>query len=724
MVQLKRTNDMESVSSSRTASAGPAATTTMARWLPAARIAWAVIAVFSLGVFLVTVVLGYGQLIHVNGETRRSLAQAGLSPTGYALLRLALDTAFAAVFTIVGWVIYLRRRADWMALLTALALVVWGPHNGLLVGIGYGLPSTSTGPSGVGAGMAGLLAYGSWMLFFYLFPSGRFVPRWTRFCAIAWAVYAPLWATPIGASHWPWGLSLTSAIVLWGSFPVSQVYRYRRVSTPTQRLQTKWVVFGVVLAVVGFLTIYATIGAPAGLAGKDAARHLVATALTDAFVLLIPLSIGIAILKHRLFDIDLIVNRTLVYGALTALVIGGYVLIVGVLGTLFQAHGSLVLSLVATGIVAVLFQPARQRLQQGVNHLLYGDRDDPYAAIARLGRQLEAALAPEAVLPAVATTIREALKLPYAAIALQSDAGTAAAVGEPRGELLRLPLVHAGEPVGQLLLSPRAPGEAWTAAERKLLDDLAHAAGAAVQSVRLTQELQLSRERLVLAREEERRRLRRDLHDDLAPSLAALALTAATAADLIPPEAARARHLVEELQQALRGSVGAVRRLAHDLRPPTLDELGLVAAIRERAEQVTGAGSNGHLQVTVDAPDQLPPLSAAAEVATYRIVQEALMNVIRHAHAQRCLIRLAVTTGGTGSALEVTVTDDGVGLPDLGAGRAHGVGLRSMQERATELGGTCSVERRPVGGTWVRACLPIDVPQQEEAGGLTSCPDR
>lgn len=164
MVQLNRADDMESVSPSRTPSAGPADTTTMARGRPqgvplhAVRVAWAAVAVLSLGVFLVTVVLGYGQLIHVNGETRRSLAHAGLSPTSYALLHLSLDTAFAAVFTAVGWVIYLRRRADWLALLTALALVVWGPHNGLLVGIGYGPPSTSTGLSGVGASMAGLIA--------------------------------------------------------------------------------------------------------------------------------------------------------------------------------------------------------------------------------------------------------------------------------------------------------------------------------------------------------------------------------------------------------------------------------------------------------------------------------------------------------------------------------------------------------------------------------------
>ncbi|MDQ2831673.1 MAG: hypothetical protein M3Y74_21820, partial [Chloroflexota bacterium] len=241
MVQLNRADDAGSVSPSWTASTGSVETPAMARWLPAARMAWAVVAVFSLGSFLVMVALGYGQLIHVTSGTRHALARAGLSPTTYALLRLALDTAFVAVFTVVGWVIYLRRHADWMALLTALALVVWGPHNGSLVGTGYGPPSTSTGLSAVGASLVGLIGYGSWMLFFYLFPSGRFVPRWTRLCAVAWVGMVVLWAaTPFGPPHWPRLLAVALVSVLWGSFAVSQVYRYRRVSTPTQRLQTKW----------------------------------------------------------------------------------------------------------------------------------------------------------------------------------------------------------------------------------------------------------------------------------------------------------------------------------------------------------------------------------------------------------------------------------------------------------------------------------------------------
>ena len=199
-------------------------------------------------------------------------------------------------------------------------------------------------------------------------------------------------------------------------------------------------------------------------------------------------------------------------------------LAVGALGALFQARGNLGISLLATGLVAVLFQPLRSRLQRGVNRLMYGERDDPYAVTSRLGRRLEATLAPEAVLPTVVETIAQALKLPYAAILLKEGEGfrTAAAYGSPRGEPETLPLVYQREEIGRLVLSPRAPGEGFSDADRGLLEDLARQAEVAVHAVRLTADLQRSRERLVATREEERRRLRRDLHDGLGAQLAGL----------------------------------------------------------------------------------------------------------------------------------------------------------------------------------------------------------
>src|SRR5215216_1899169 len=236
------------------------------------------------------------------------------------------------------------------------------------------------------------------------------------------------------------------------------------------------------------------------------------------FALLVaPVFTYIAILRHRLFDIDVVINRTLVYSALSTCVVGIYVLAVGALGALFQTRGTLAVSLLATGVVAVLFQPLRSRLQRGVNKLMYGERDDPYAVISRLGRRLEATIAPESVLPTVVETIAQALRLPYAAILLKEEEGfrTAAAYGTLKGEPEAFQLVYQREEIGRLMLSPRAPGEGFSDTDRRLLEDLARQAEVAVHAVRLTADLQHSREHLVATREEERRRLRRDLHDGL-----------------------------------------------------------------------------------------------------------------------------------------------------------------------------------------------------------------
>jgi signal transduction histidine kinase len=426
-------------------------------------------------------------------------------------------------------------------------------------------------------------------------------------------------------------------------------------------------------------------------------------------LLFVPIVTYIAILRYRLYDIDVVINRTLVYGSLSACVVLIYVLAVIALGALFQAQGNIAVSLLATGLVAVLFQPLRSRLQRGVNRLMYGERDDPYAVISRLGKRFEAALAPETVLPTIVGIVREALKLPYAAIALPHDGNdfeiVAASGEEPPADPLVLPLSYGGESVGELLLAPRAPGETFSAADRRLLDGLAGHAGVAVHGVRVMADLRRSRERLVLAREEERRRLRRDLHDELAPTLAALGLDAATVGELIPTDPKEAAFANEKLRSAIRATVGDVRRLVYDLRPPALDELGLVEAMRQRASRL-GVGDEGFL-ATVEAPDELPPLPAAVEVAAYRIVQEALTNVSRHARASACTVRLACADG---RALTIEITDDGVGLPDTPEG---GVGLSSMRERAAELGGECEIVRSWPSGTRVFARLPFREPLPE-----------
>jgi signal transduction histidine kinase len=200
---------------------------------------------------------------------------------------------------------------------------------------------------------------------------------------------------------------------------------------------------------------------------------------------------------------------------------------------------------------------------------------------------------------------------------------------------------------------------------------------------------------LVTAREEERRRLRRDLHDGVGPTLAALSLKAGTLRHIIPDDPVVATIQATELRDQLRGVIADIRRAVYDLRPPALDELGLVQAIREQAAQYSAQG----LQVTVEAPDQLPALSAAVEVAAYRITLEALTNVARHAEARQCVVRLMLN-----GELHLEISDDGQGMDEQ---VRAGVGLMSMRERASELNGTCLIDSSSLGGLMVKVSLPL-----------------
>jgi len=237
---------------------------------------------------------------------------------------------------------------------------------------------------------------------------------------------------------------------------------------------------------------------------------------------------------------------------------------------------------------------------------------------------------------------------------------------------------------------------------RRCLLDLARQAGIAAHAVRLTADLkrltvdlQRSREHLVTAREEERRRLRRDLHDGLGPQLASLTLKLETARNRLAHDSL-ADTLLSDLAQRTQVTVADIRRLVYALRPPALDELGLLSALRELTLL-----SSDQVVMHLDAPDCLPELPAAVEVAVYRITQEALTNVVRHAHAHHC--DMCLTLDETAGRLSLSIQDDGCGLPPS---RGVGVGLFSMRERAEELGGTWTIEQVSSGGTRVLARLP------------------
>jgi signal transduction histidine kinase len=557
------------------------------------------------------------------------------------------------------------------------------------------------------------------ILFFYLFPDGHFVPRWSRWLGLASiGVLAPTLLLPHSfLSLWRHPLLnavLSAGIV--GALLLAQAYRYKRVSNAAQRQQTKWVVFGTVVALGG----YGGFTALDLLLKSALLASLLSNTAFFVLMLLIPISIAVAVLRYRLYDIDVVINRTLVYGALTASVAGIYILAVGGLGLLFHSSGTLLNSLVGTAVVAIVFAPLRDRLQRGVNRLMYGERDDPYAVISRLGQRLEATLEPGTMLPTIVETVAQALKLPYVAIALKEkknplheeqsaeqggEEGFAvvASWGSPVDyPPLRLPLAYGHETIGEFIIAPRARGEDFAPADRRLLEDLARQTEVAAYAVRLTDDLQRARERLVTAREEERRRLRRDLHDGLGPQLSGQALAIDAIRSLLKRDPAAAEELLVDLKAQTRGAAADIRCLVYALRPPALDSLGLVGALHKSAAQCERDDS---LRVDVEAPETIPPLPAAVEVACYRIAEEALTNVVRHAEARTCALSLTIDEG----ELRLEVRDDGRGLPDSRAGesRRAGVGLTTMRERAAELGGKVVVEALPEGGTCVRAELPL-----------------
>jgi len=488
---------------------------------------------------------------------------------------------------------------------------------------------------------------------------------------------------------------------------IGVVWQYRANNKGVTRQQIRWVVFGALLA-GGFGFIFYILPGALGVGQVD-------PNLMGLIVLAFPLAIAVAIIRHNLFDIDTLLNRTLVYGTLTVGTMGLYIFIVGYIGNFFQTRERTLIAFLATGLVAILFQPLRERLQRAVNRLMYGERDDPYAVLSRLGQRLEASLSPEAALPTIVETVAQALKLPYVAIALRRYKGRkskegfkiVAAYGLPVDRPVTLPLIYHSETIGRLILAQRAPDESFTPAEQRLLKDIAHQAGVAAHAVRLTSDLQQlavdlqrARQHLVTAREEERRRLRRDLHDGLGPRLASQMLTIEALGKLLRQDPATAGQLLQELKEQSRIAIHDIRRLVYDLRPPALDDLGLVAALREGARPYQQSG----LRITIDAPERLPPLPAAVEVAAYRIAQEALTNVVRHAQARICKVQLGFEEVGNRKGLRLEIQDDGRGLP---ANHRAGVGCQAMRERAGELGGHFVIEPGSEGGTRVLAWLPL-----------------
>lgn len=528
-----------------------------------------------------------------------------------------------------------------------------------------------------------------------LFPDGHLSGLWRRVVAGIILAEGVLFAAEVGGDpaafpgqpqrwlvipnhaelNWLWTISELVNGVVYLACLASLIVRYRR-GDERLRQQLLWLVLAL-LAMLVMLVVWV----PSVEAGPLVFILLV--------IPLVPAAITIAVLRYQLLDIRLVVSRALLYGLLTAGVVGSYLGLVAVADLVLRREIGLGSSVLATLVIALGFNPVRVRLQRLVDRTLFGDRADPVAAVSRLGERLGSGTQAD---PADGlTVVREALRLPYAA--LRTDGVERAAHGTPPELLETVPLDYRGKRVGELVVGVRSGQRRLSAADRRVLELLAAPLALAVHATALSETVQRSRESIVAAREEERRRLRRDLHDGLGPVLTGVAFQADAARNLIRADPVRADALLNELRGRTAEAIEDIRRLVYELRPPSLDELGLIGALRRHAEQLGGNGTN----VSVVAPLELPPLPAAIEVAAYRIAVEALTNAVRHAGASHVELRMAVN-----GALEIAVTDDGPPTPQW----RPGVGVTSMRERAAELRGTVQAGPHPRGGR-VLARLPL-----------------
>ena len=353
------------------------------------------------------------------------------------------------------------------------------------------------------------------------------------------------------------------------------------------------------------------------------------------------------------------------------------------------------LNILAVLVLAVTIRPVWRWAQPRVHHLVYAMDDPQLEMIGQMSDSLASASPEESMLSTITETIARTVKLPYAQ--LETADGTTATYGIPLNgsELTRIEITYRQEVVGWLDVTSRLPKVPLSRSEYALLNSLARQVGITLHASQMSEALQAAREQLVLTREEERRRIRRDLHDGLGPTLASLRMQLSAARRLIRDNPDEAEQLLDELRDDISTATADIRRLVYDLRPPMLDELGLVVAIRNFKL------GDSPIRLEVIAPEPMPRLSAAVEVAVYRIASEAIHNVVKHARATICVVEIQVESG----QLTLSVTDDGHHLP---AGHTTGIGLHSMQERAAELGGTFSIQPAKAGGTCLVVRLPLE----------------
>jgi len=639
-----------------------------------------------------------------------------LTVLAYALFGFAL--ALAGVAVLGALLIGVDRETAWSTfLITNTAIGLSAAPCGLLIArakpdnpIGWLFLIAGIAPL-VTAAMTPLLIYGgehdwpqlalrlivtiylfswSWGVFcclpliLQLFPTGKPVSRHWRvlvWLTVATAALGNLFVGPTseyGVSSFllaPWWAvtervaAVLAPLIILASV-ASLMVRFIR-GSETVRQQVLWLAVAVILVILINFPIWFDL--PSGQ-----------TILLLLSFPLIPAAVTIAVLRHGLYDVRIVVSRLVVYTLLTVGVIAIYVGLVAVLDRVLRGFGAPVIAALA---IALAFNPVRVRLQRLVDRAVYGTRRDPVAAVSAVGQRLVGD-----DLGGVADALRETLRLSYVGIERKTGGGVESS--ERSATTQSWPLIYDREPIGNLIVGPRHGERRLSGSDRRVIDVVAAPLAIVLQAQALTEDLKASRERVIEAAEEERSRLRRELHDSLGPLLTGAAFKADGIALAAQHRPERAESLAIELADQLRQSVEGVRQLAYGLRPAALDELGLVGALAEQGRRL------GPVKVVIDAPESLPTLSSSVEVAAYRIATEALTNVIRHSDAKLASVRLETNDG----TLEMIITDDGTStLP-----WSPGLGLTSIKSRASEIGGACEAGPTADGGRVV-ATLPLRV---------------
>jgi signal transduction histidine kinase len=676
-------------------------------------LAWAV------GIASIAMMAGGLVLMFAN---RRAALLTGLS--GQWTFSDVLNNAVNMVVPIIGVVLASRRpqnRIGWLFLVAGFALGLSS------FATSYGFRALVADPGSLPAGRAfawvgnwiGLLPLAMLSLLFLLFPTGRLAsPRWRP---VAWfvggafaAITAVLlfysttvWNDPFGqsSSGGPPGFWLWIILPFLGALVASLtavVVRFTR-SVGDERLQLKWFVTAAVLVVVTTIV-------------GSASNSPVLTVLSSLALVFLYSAIGIAVLKYRLYEIDVVISKTVIYGVLAAFFTTVYVAVVVGIGTLIGSTHNPFLTLLAAAVIALAFNPVRLRATRLANRIVYGQRASPYEVLSEFSESMAGTYSVDDVLPQMAKILGEGTGAQQARVWLHvgSEMRAAASWGEPEGADEPLPVVgdevpdvagaskvvavrYRDELLGALTVT-KPPNEPLSAAEGKLVDDLAGQAGLVLRNVRLTeelranlQELRASRQRLVTAQDEARRRLERNIHDGAQQQLVSLSVKLRLALGIVE-DPGRERAMLMQLQTDASEALENLRDLARGIYPPLLADQGLVAALSSQARKAA-------VPVEVSA-NGLGRYSQEVEAAVYFCCLEALQNVAKYSGATSAKISLTASNGH----LSFAVTDDGHGFDP--ATTVLGTGLQGMADRLDALGGAIEIHSEPGAGTTVAGSMP------------------